>query len=82
ASEFHIKNEIGYMIETAFLIKPLPELKKLLSFLKRNKDKKLAFLAEGDYEFLIKTTPERLRNWNLLGRFFDNDFYKKAKVIL
>lgn len=81
-SQFHIKNEIGYLLETAFLIKPLPKLRKLLSFLRKNKEKKQAFLAEGDYEFLIKTTPERVRKWNLLGRFFDNDFFEKAKVIL
>ncbi|MBI5002016.1 hypothetical protein HZC31_01375 [Candidatus Woesearchaeota archaeon] len=82
ASQFQIKNEIGYLLETAFLIKPIPQLKKLLSFLKKNKEKNLAFLAEGDYEFLLKTTPIRLRKWNLLGRFFDSDFLEKAKVIL
>ena len=82
ASQFQIKNEIGYLLETAFLIKPIPQLRKLLSFLKKNKEKHLTFLAEGDYEFLMKTTPERVREWNLLGRFFDTDFYQKAKVIL
>lgn len=82
ASESHIKNEIGYLLETAFLIKPIPQLRKLLSFLKKNKDPQSAFLAEGDHEFLSKTTPERLRKWNLLGRFFDSDFLERAKVIL
>ncbi len=82
AFQFQIKNEIGYLLETAFLIKPIPSLKKLLLFLKKNKERKITFLAEGDYDFLLKTTPMRLRKWNLLGRFFDNEFYQKAKVIL
>jgi len=82
ACQFRIKNEIGYFLETAFLIKPIPKLRPLLSFLKKNKDRQLAFLAEGDYDFLMKTTPERLKKWKLLGRFFDADFFEKAKVIL
>jgi hypothetical protein len=80
AANYGIKNKIGYLLETAFMIKKIPYLKDLLAYLEKNKDKEPAFLVEGDYDFLKKTSPERVQKWNLLGRFFDEDFIKNAKV--
>ncbi|MEK6983606.1 MAG: hypothetical protein AABX33_03460 [Nanoarchaeota archaeon] len=77
-----LKNKIGYLIETAILIRPLPYLKEVLSYLKKNKDEEVSFLVEGEYEFLSKTSPSRIKNWNLLGRFFDEDFISNARLYL
>ncbi len=77
-----IKNKIGYLLETAFISRNIPSLKGLLDYLKATQEKEISFLAEGDEEFLRKTSPKRVKNWNLLGRFFDDDFKKLAKVYL
>ncbi|MFH1585884.1 MAG: hypothetical protein ABIB79_03895, partial [archaeon] len=82
ATRYGIKNKIGYLLETAFLIKKIPYLKELLLYLKENKDREISYLAEGDEDFLKKTSPLRVKKWNLLGRFFDDDFRKIAKVYL
>jgi hypothetical protein len=82
AAKFGIKNKIGYLIETAMMIKELPYLKDLLSYFNNNKEKEITFLAEGDYDFLMKTSPERVRKWGLLGRFFDDDFIENARLYL
>ena len=82
AACYGIKNKLGYLIETACMLKPLPQLKELLAYLQENKDKEEAFLAYGDEEFLRRTSPKRVRKWNLLGRFFDEDFKKLARVYL
>ena len=80
AAKAGVKNKIGYLLETAFLIKPIYSLQPLLTYLKKNKDKGMSQLVEGDYEFLLKTSPQRIKKWNLLGRFFDEDFKKLAKA--
>lgn len=82
AAKFGIKNKIGYLIETAMMIKRQPYLEEIFSYLEENKDAKELFLTEGDYEFLAKTSPPRIKKWNLLGRFFDEDFRKNAEVYL
>jgi hypothetical protein len=82
ASREGIKNKIGYLLETAMSLKRLPELEELLEYLRKNKDDSLEFLVEGDRDFLEKTTPLRVRRWNLLGRFFDADFERLAEVYL
>src|SRR3989344_5919296 len=82
ASVYGIKNKIGYLIETAMMIKEMDYLKDLISYLKSNKDNEESFLVEGDYEFLSKEYPERVRKWKLLGRFFDEDFIRNSKVYL
>ncbi|MFH1325075.1 MAG: hypothetical protein ABIH64_07575 [Nanoarchaeota archaeon] len=82
ATRYGIKNKVGYLIETVFMIRPIPQLKGLLDYLIKNKENEMSFLVEGDEEFLRKTSPERVRKWNLLGRFFDEDFKKLAKVYL
>jgi len=82
ASVYGIKNKIGYLIETAMMIKEIDYLKDLIAYLKSNKDNEESFLVEGDYEFLSKESPERVRKWNLLGRFFDEDFIRNSKVYL
>lgn len=82
ASQYGINNKIGYLLETANLLKPKEEYAPLLSYLEKTKDARTDFLAEGDSEFLLKTTPTRLRKWNLLGRFFDEDFRRNAEVYL
>lgn len=74
ASNYNIKNKIGYLLETAFLLRKIAYLEDLLNYLRESKESEETFLAEGDREFLQKTSPERVRRWNLLGRFFDDDF--------
>lgn len=76
------KNKLGYMIETAQMLKRKKEYEQLLSYLDLDKDADLSFLAEGDRDFLEKTSPSRVKRWNLLGRFFDEDFKRNAKVYL
>lgn len=82
STKYGIKNKIGYLLETALLLKPNKYLKELLIYFKKNKEPELQMLVEGDVDFLLQTTPPRLRQWNLLGRFFDEDFKKLAKVYL
>jgi hypothetical protein len=82
ASNYGIKNKIGYLLETAMVIKRMNYLKDLLSYLYLNKDDETSFLVEGDYEFLSRESPARVRKWKLLGRFFDEDFVENAKVYL
>ncbi len=82
ASNYGIKNKIGYLLEAAMMIKPINYLKELLSYLHSNKDMETSFLVEGDYEFLSRESPARVRKWKLLGRFFDEDFAKNAEAYL
>ena len=82
AAKSGIKNKIGYLVETAMIIRRLPYLKHLLSYLINNKDAKIASLTEGDQDFLMRTSPERVKKWNLLGRFFDDDFRRNAEAYL
>ena len=82
SSNYGIKNKIGYLLETAMMIKPMDYLKDLLSYFYLNKDDEISFLVEGDYEFLSRESPSRVRKWKLLGRFFDEDFIENAKVYL
>ena len=82
ASKYSIKNKIGYLIETAMIIKKLAYLEDLLCYLESMKDESISFLVEGDYDFLSETSPERVRKWHLLGRFFDNDFKRNAEAYL
>ena len=82
ASNYGISNKIGYLLETAMMIKPMNYLRELLSYLDSNKDREVSFLVEGDYEFLSRESPARVKKWKLLGRFFDEDFIKNAKVYL
>ncbi len=82
AAKFGIKNKIGYLIETAMMIKEMAYLKDLLSYFSLNKDDEIVSLVEGDYDFLMKTSPERVRKWKLLGRFFDDDFIENARLYI
>ncbi len=82
ASNYGIGNKIGYLLETAMMIKPMNYLKELLSYIDSNKGKEVSFLVEGDYEFLSRESPARVKKWKLLGRFFDEDFANNAKVYL
>lgn len=82
ASLHEAKNQLGYLIETAYLIRKKKELASLLTYLKKNKEKENKYLSQGDYKFLLETSPPRIRKWNLLGRFFDDDFKKLAQVYL
>jgi hypothetical protein len=77
-----IKNKIGYLLETVMMIKEINYLKDLLAYLKETKDKNESFLTGGDYEFLSRESPKRIRKWNLLGRFFDEDFFRNAEAYL
>lgn len=88
--KYDIKNKLGYLIEITIIIakkfKIKKDLSKLLEYLKHNKEKEIAYLGEEkDFtykEFLLKTSPKRIKKWNLLGRFFDIDFIKNAEVYL
>ncbi|MBI2542488.1 hypothetical protein HYV80_07330 [Candidatus Woesearchaeota archaeon] len=82
ASSYGIKNKVGYLLETAFMIRHMNYLTDLLSYLDSNKDNEVSFLVEGDYEFLFKESPQRIKKWRLLGRFFDDDFIRNAKAYL
>jgi hypothetical protein len=82
ASNHGIRNKVGYLIETAMMLKPLPHLRQLHEYLKVNKDKRIQHLVEGDTSFLADTSPRRVLDWNLLGRFFDEDFRRSAEAYL
>ena len=82
ASNYGIKNKIGYLLETAFILKPIPYLKDLMDYLRNNKDPEISFLHGDDYDYLKRTSPLRIRRWNLLGRFFDEDFLKLKEAYL
>ena len=94
AIKYDLRNKIGYLLETAFIITERLKIKNtffylndLLQYLKNTKTKESAFLGIGaddkEYiEFLQKNSPKRIKEWNLLGRFFDNDFIENAKIYL
>ncbi|MBN2423365.1 hypothetical protein JXB41_09140 [Candidatus Woesearchaeota archaeon] len=90
AFKYNIKNQIGYLVETAIIIakklKIKHDLNKILEYLQNNKEKHKEFLGEEKDDlyknFLIKTTPPRMKKWNLLGRYFDNDFIKNTEAYL
>jgi len=83
ATTYHLKNEMGYLIETAFMIKRKKELVTLLHYLQKSKEKERKILGEDlgeEYkQFLMRDSPPRIKSWNLLGRFFDHDFKTLAK---
>ena len=93
ALKYNIKNQIGYLLETSFIIakkfkitKRIFYLKDLLNYLELSKENEFFLLGwESDNlykDFLRKTSPKRIKKWNLLGRYFDKDFIKNAKVYL
>lgn len=90
AVRYNLKNKLGYLIETSIIIARKLNIKHdlndLLMYLEKNKDKGQMFLAEEKdelyAEFLERTSPKRIKRWNLLGRFFDEDFIKNAKVYI
>lgn len=81
AVEKQCKNKVGYLVETAYMLgKRDRETKELLQYLKETKIKKEEFLVYGDRDFLQKTSPARVKQWHLLGRFFDRDFQKMLEL--
>ncbi len=90
ANGHNITNQLGYLMEIAMIIAKRFNIKndfsELLSYLKKNKEKEIAYLGEkkdSAYNvFILKTSPPRIRKWNLLGRFFDEDFIKNAEAYL
>lgn len=90
AYKYNIDNELGYLIETARILakhfKIREDLTELLDYLKSNKEKETRYLGEKKdslyIDFLIKTSPKRIKKWNLLGRFFDKDFIKIGESYL
>ncbi len=90
AYRYNIHNELGYLIETAKIIAKNRMIKidldDILAYLDNNKRKKIKYLGEEKdwlyMDFLSKTTPKRVRRWNLLGRFFDTDMIKTAEAYL
>lgn len=90
AYRYNIYNELGYLTEIAAILtkrfKIKQDLKDLLHYLKSNKHKEIKYLGEEKdsayMQFLIRTSPKRIKKWNLLGRFFDDDFIKNAEAYL
>lgn len=88
--KYGIVNQLGYLIEIAMIISKKLNIKKdfndLLRYMKNNKKKEIKQLEEetdNKYkDFLMKTSPKRIKKWNLLGRFFDDDFIKLAGAYL
>lgn len=90
ATKYNIRNKIGFLLETAMIIAlklklEIPEFDGMISYLKVNEE---ADTNLGEYkdelyqEFLGKTTPIRLKKWNLFGRFFDEDFINQGETYL
>ena len=81
-----IKNQIGYLLETSFIISDefnlnnkISYLKDLLKYLELHKSEERILGKEENEqykEFLRKTRSARIKKWNLLGRYFDKDFIK------
>ena len=90
ANSHHITNQLGYLIETAMIIAKRFDIKKdfgdLLSYFRHNKEKEVVCLGEerdsAYHEFILRTSPSRIRKWNLLGRYFEDDFIKNAEAYL
>lgn len=94
AIKYDLKNQIGYLLQMAFIIgkqfrllNKINYLRSLLDYLKEEKDKKISILGQDikdkEYrEFLKKTSPKLIKGWNLLGRFYDKDFIKNARLYL
>lgn len=83
-----IMNKLGYLIETSIMLakRKGTSLDELLAYLEKNKEHETSFLSgskDDEYaRFILSTTPDRMKRWNLAGRFFDEDFFKLAEVYL
>jgi hypothetical protein len=82
AIKHDLKNQIGYLLEISLMLKKDKGLVPLLDYLRKNKDPEERALVDGDTDFLRKTSPPRVKKWNLLGRFFDDDFRRLGEVYL
>lgn len=86
ATRWHLKNQLGFLLETALALGKKKELESLLSHLHHTKEKEQHLLGEDfgeEYkEFLSRETPPRMVFWNLLGRFFNQDFKAAARAYL
>ena len=90
AANKDIKNQVGYLLETSFIIakkfktsKNISYLKELLQYLEKNKGEERILGKETDdlyKKFLIETSPKRIKKWRLLGRYFDEYFIKTAEA--
>lgn len=92
-AKYDLKDKVGYLLETSLIIAKklkltdINYLKDLLKYLKNTKDDEIGFLTEKPEDreyikFLEKTSPKRIKEWNLFGRFFDKDFIENAKAYL
>lgn len=92
AKQYDLINEIGYLLDISFMIAKklkikIDYLKDLLHKLEqgRQKDQKILGIGATDEEylsFLKKTSPETIKKWNLLGRYFDKDFIELGSLYL
>ncbi|MBI2666512.1 hypothetical protein HYX13_02775 [Candidatus Woesearchaeota archaeon] len=88
ATRWNLKNQLGFLLEIAFTLKKKKELENILEYLRRTKEKEPHLLGENlnlgeEYkEFLVQSSSPRMISWNLLGRFFDEDFKAAARTYL
>lgn len=89
ALKYNLVNQIGYLVETSIIIAKKHKIKtgleELLEYLASIKQDKDDFITRSDSsyrEFLMATSPPRLRLWRLYGRFYDEDFFELSKVYL
>ena len=83
-----IYNQLGYLIETASMLakklKISRDFSDIQGYMEDRKEKEIKYLGEEkdtEYmQFLSITSPKRIKRWNLLGRFFDEDFIKNAEA--
>ncbi|MFH1592984.1 MAG: hypothetical protein ABIB47_06490 [Candidatus Woesearchaeota archaeon] len=94
AIKYDLKNQIGYLLQIAFIIgkqlgmlNKINYLKRLLNYFKEERDEEISILGQDVkddvyMEFLKKTSPRLIKEWNLLGRFYEKDFIKNAELYL
>tara|TARA_Y100000310_G_C20681161_1_gene816027 strand:+ start:2726 stop:3379 length:654 start_codon:yes stop_codon:yes gene_type:complete len=80
ASEHGIKNQIGYLLDIVCMLGSNTSIRTLRDYFAHHKDHQVTFLVQGDEDFLRATSPNRIKKWNLLGRFFDEDFRRLKEI--
>jgi len=84
-----LKNKIGFLLDISFLLakkfKKKFYLEEELEYLKKSRNEKISMFGKKDKDyikFLKSKSSERMKKWNLLGRYFDEDFIKIGESYL